>query len=137
MGPLGERHSGRESARRAHGTLEAVVTKLLLDADRPLKASEVRDQLAVRDQDALSYSTVVTILTRLYEKNVLTRERDGRAFRYAPVSDQAGLAARRLNAVLDDMTDRDAVLTRFVSGLSEHDEQLLRQLLDEPNRPES
>jgi predicted transcriptional regulator len=40
--------------------------------------------------DTLAYTTVVTILTRLFEKNALSRERDGRAYRYAPVADEAG-----------------------------------------------
>ena len=78
---------------------------------------------------ALSYSTVVTILTRLHEKGSLSRERDGRAFRYAPVSDEAGLAARRLSQMLDRSPDREAVLSRFVADLSERDEELLRSLL--------
>ncbi len=44
----------------------------------------------------LAYTTVVTILSRLHAKGVLDRERAGRAYRYAPVADQAGLAALRM-----------------------------------------
>lgn len=69
------------------------------------------------------------MLTRLYEKGALTRERVGRAYRYAPVADEAGLAARRLTDLLDRAADRDAVLSRFVEELSDHDEQVLRGLL--------
>src|SRR5258708_1377742 len=32
----------------------------------------------------LAYTTVMTTLDRLYKKNLLTREAEGRAFRYAP-----------------------------------------------------
>jgi predicted transcriptional regulator len=71
----------------------------------------------------------VTILTRLFEKNVLSRERDGHAFRYSPVTDEAGLAARRLTGVLDAVPDRRAVLSRFIEDLSDRDEQLLRSVL--------
>src|SRR6266536_923446 len=77
----------------------------------------------------LSYSTVVTILSRLHAKKALERWRDGRAFRYAPVADEAGLAARRLAAMLDKEPDRQAVLSRFVADLSESDEALLRRVL--------
>ena len=78
----------------------------------------------------------MTILTRLSEKGALTRERDGRAYRYAPVADEAGLAARRLTAMLDTATDRQAVLSRFVEDLSDRDERLLRDLLDtRPQQP--
>lgn len=104
---------------------------VLWSASQPLSPGEVREQLALgaADGDELSYSTVVTILTRLHEKGALSRERDGRAFRYAPVSDEAGLAARRLSQMLDRAPDREAVLSRFVADLSAHDEQLLRDLL--------
>ena len=128
--------------RRPSGTLESAVLAVLWDAGRALSPGEVRDRLAARTGEAdslstgsgatsgeLSYSTVVTILTRLYEKKSLARHRDGRAFRYAPVADEAGLAARRLAALLDNAPDRTAVLSRFVEDLSDRDEQLLRALL--------
>jgi predicted transcriptional regulator len=77
----------------------------------------------------LAYSTVVTILSRLRAKGVLTRRRSRRAYAYAPVADESGLAARRMRQVLDGEADREAVLEHFVSNLSERDEQLLRNLL--------
>lgn len=77
----------------------------------------------------LAYSTVVTILTRLHGKGVLSRHKDGRSFRYVPADDPAGLAARRLAQMLDAEPDREGVLTRFVSGLSGVDENLLRRVL--------
>lgn len=120
------------ATRRAHGTLESAVLAVLWDAGRPLSPAEVRERLAAQGQDGadeLAYTTVVTILTRLFEKNALARERDGRAYRYAPVADEAGLAARRLTALLDQVADRDAVLSRFVEDLTDRDERLLRDLL--------
>jgi predicted transcriptional regulator len=123
--------------RRAAGALEAAVLAVLWQASEPLSPGEVRERLAARDEQAvrggaeLSYSTVVTILTRLHEKNALSRERDGRAYRYAPVADEAGLAARRLTQLLDRVQNREAVLSRFVADLSENDERLLRELLSE------
>lgn len=119
-------------ARRAAGALESAVLAVLWDASGPLSPGEVRERLAhtqPADAAELSYSTVVTILTRLHDKRALSRERDGRAFRYAPVADEAGLAARRLSQLLDRSANREAVLSRFVADLSERDEQLLRDLL--------
>src|SRR5260370_33620846 len=43
----------------------------------------VRELLQDGYQD-LAYTTVMTTLDRLYKKNLLTREAEGRAFRYAP-----------------------------------------------------
>lgn len=147
MAPLRKAHPANAApvTRRAHGTLESAVLAILWKAGRPLSPAEVREHLTAqgesRGQDPgdaaeLAYTTVVTILTRLAEKGALTRARDGRAYRYAPVADEAGLAARRLTAMLDTATDRQAVLSRFVEDLSDHDERLLRDLLDtRPQQP--
>lgn len=124
--------------RRARGALESAVMDVLWQAGRALNPGEVRDLLASAasadlpdgsDGRDLSYSTVVTILTRLHAKKMLVRTRVGRSFQYAPQADEAGLAARRLTALLDDSADREAVLSRFVADLPDGDEELLRRLL--------
>ena len=116
--------------RRGAGELEAAVLSVLWEAGRALSPGEVQQALTGQaGGPELSYSTVVTIWSRLHAKKALDRRRDGRAFRYAPVADEAGLAARRLAAMLDKEPDRQAVLSRFVADLSGSDEQLLRGLL--------
>ena len=113
------------SARRAAGELESAVLGVLHAAGEPLSPGTVRERLG----SDLAYTTVVTILSRLHAKGVLERARAGRAYLYAPVADEPGLAARRMATVLAAEPDREAVLARFVSGLSESDEQLLRRML--------
>ena len=103
-------------SRRAAGELENAVLGVLHSAGAPLGGD-------------LAYTTVVTILSRLHAKGVLERARAGRAYLYAPVADEPGLAARRMATVLAAEPDREAVLARFVSGLSESDEQMLRRML--------
>jgi predicted transcriptional regulator len=116
--------------RRGPGELERAVLAVLWSADSALNPGEVRDGLQGAGAGDLSYSTVVTILSRLHEKGVLERRRKGRSFRYSPVvADVAGLAARQLTDVLDRHDDRAAVLARFVADLSDADEELLRRLL--------
>lgn len=124
--------NGAERARRGHGELEAEILALLWTAEEPLTAVDVQRRL---DGD-LAYTTVVTILSRLHDKQVLTRERSGRAYAYQPVADEAGLAARRMRRLLDSEHDRDAVLAQFVSNLSSDDERVLRRLLDRATRPD-
>jgi len=130
---VAQQDSGTGAPRRGPGELEQAVLAVLWEADGALSPGEVRDRLDA-GAGGLSYSTVVTILTRLHEKGALARRRDGRSFRYSPVADQAGLAARRLSALLDRQSDREAVLSRFVADLSDRDEQLLRHLLGRPAR---
>jgi predicted transcriptional regulator len=113
------------SARRAAGELEAEVLAVLQQADVPLTPGDVRDRIG----GDLAYTTVVTILSRLHGKGILDRRKSGRAFRYTPVADSPGLAARRMVRVLDAETDREAVLARFVGALTDTDEHLLRRML--------
>jgi predicted transcriptional regulator len=122
--------AGAAGSRRGAGELEAEVLAVLQSAGSALTPAQVRERLG----DPLAYTTVVTILSRLHAKGVLVRNRAGRAFSYAPVADEPGLAARRMRGVLEAEADREAVLARFVSGLSPADERLLRRMLaDQPD----
>jgi predicted transcriptional regulator len=114
-----------DGSRRAAGELESAVLAVLHAAGTPLSPGTVRERLG----GGLAYTTVVTILSRLHAKGVLDRARMGRAYLYAPVADEPGLAARRMATVLAEEPDRAAVLARFVSGLSASDERLLRRML--------
>ncbi|MEU4422457.1 BlaI/MecI/CopY family transcriptional regulator [Actinoplanes sp. NPDC024001] len=113
------------AARRRAGELESEILGVLVRAAGPLTPREVLDRLRL----PLSYSTVVTILTRMHEKGMAARHREGRAFRYAPLTDSASVTAERMTALLDTGTDRATVLRRFVDTLEPGDEDLLRRLL--------
>jgi predicted transcriptional regulator len=116
------------ASRRAAGALEAEVLSVLQEAGTALNPGQVRERLASQ-QTELSYSTVVTIMSRLHAKGLLARERAGRAFVYTAL-DAASLAAGQMSRALDAGADHHAVLTRFASTLSGRDARLLRQLLD-------
>jgi predicted transcriptional regulator len=121
------------SGRREPGELEAEVLAALWAADAPLTAGQVVDALG----DGLAYNTVQTILTRLHHKGAVRRQLTGRAHAYTPVLDEAGLAARRMRAMLDRGGDHAAILTRFVGTLSPDEERTLTQLLHPPGQPDS
>jgi predicted transcriptional regulator len=90
-----------------------------------MRPGQVRDALG----GDLAYTTVLTVLSRLFEKGEIVREAAGRGYAYSAPYDSAALTARRMAQLLKD-GDRATVLTRFVDGLSPGDEQLLRSLLD-------
>ncbi|MER7156251.1 BlaI/MecI/CopY family transcriptional regulator [Streptomyces lydicus] len=112
--------------RRPAGELEASVLAALWTAGVPLSPAEVQGALGGR----LARTTVTTILTRLHDKGVVSRSRAGRGFAYSPIQDSAGLTARRMRSELDKQDDRGTALARFVSQLTDEDEQLLRTLLE-------
>ncbi|MHA5054470.1 BlaI/MecI/CopY family transcriptional regulator [Streptomyces sp. SD15] len=119
--------------RRLAGELEASVMAVLWAADAPLTPGRVQTELA----SGLARTTVTTILSRLHEKGIAGRARQGRGFAYFPVQDPHGLTARRMLAELDRDEDRGTALARFVAQLGPDDERLLRDLLEPGVRRES
>jgi predicted transcriptional regulator len=111
--------------RTESGAREAEVLAALWAADRPLTPREVADAVG----HGLAYNTVQTILTRLYEKGAVQRERVGRAHAYTPLLDEAGLAARRMHTVLDRSGDFATVVSRFVGTLDAEQRRILAHLL--------
>ncbi|MGX9890167.1 BlaI/MecI/CopY family transcriptional regulator [Streptomyces sp. NPDC002276] len=113
--------------RRAQGALETQVLTVLHSAGTPVTAAWVQERLDAE----LAYTTVMTVLIRLLDKQAVTRRREGRSFVWSPAADEAGLAALKMRKVLDREQDRRAVLASFITALPEDDEQLLRALLDQ------
>ena len=111
--------------KRPMGALEEAVMEYLWSAGEPSSPREVHMAVA----PDLAYTTVTTILTRLWEKKRLTRERSGRAYLYDPVSSEAEHVAGNMQSSLIDALDRSAVLSQFVDSLSADDAEVLRRLL--------
>ncbi|NAS26972.1 CopY family transcriptional regulator [Herbidospora sp. NEAU-GS84] len=122
---------GDRDGRRPPGGLEAAILTALREAGRSLTPRQVRDLIAPEGE--LSYSAVVTTLTRLHKKKAVTRRREGRSHRYSALVEPADLVAQRMTALLQAEPDRSGVLRRFVDDLAAEDERLLRRLLDDPD----
>jgi predicted transcriptional regulator len=110
------------------GELEREVMELLWEAPEPLTGREVLDLLTPRRD--LAYTTVTTILDRLARKDVVVRERVGRAFTYAPTVGRDELTAGLLHEVLASAgDDRTAALVHFAETASDDDARALREAL--------
>ncbi|MEV5986285.1 BlaI/MecI/CopY family transcriptional regulator [Streptomyces sp. NPDC052051] len=116
--------------RRPAGELEAAVMAALWAAQEPLTPAQVQSELA----SGLARTTVTTILSRLHDKGIVDRARQGRGYAYFTVQDAAGLTARRMHTELDRDADRETVLARFVAQLDPGDEAVLRRLLEADGR---
>ncbi|TXC97350.1 BlaI/MecI/CopY family transcriptional regulator [Streptomyces sp. ISID311] len=127
----GEDRSGADGRRRAPGELENGVLAVLWAADGPLTAAQVNERLP----GDLAYTTVLTILSRLLEKGLVTRCKAGRGYTFAPARDEATHTAGQMRSLLEHGSDREAVLSRFVNELSADDERLLQRLLGEDQGP--
>lgn len=112
--------------RRPMGTLEADILDILWRADTPVTPAEVRDGL----DGELAYTTITTILTRLVDKGLVQRTRQGRGYTYAATVSEADLTASRMRSALASTTDRVATMNRFVDGLSAREAAALRAALE-------
>ncbi len=101
---------------------------VLWQASSAMSVREVLTELNRQRDSPLAYTTVMTVLSRLAERDVALRERAGRGYAYRPAAGSpAEIAVRRLLADYGD-----AALVSFVDHVSD-DEQLqarLRRLVD-------
>jgi predicted transcriptional regulator len=114
---------------RPFGELEAVIMELLWDAGEPRLVRDVVSDLQPRRP--LAYTTVMTVMDNLHGKGWLTRERDGRAWRYTPAMSRQTYAALLMNDALAGSADRAGALARFVEQIDAEDAEALAQALDE------
>jgi len=115
------------------GDLERSVMEALWDAgDGWLTVREVHDVLA-KDRD-IAYTTVMTVLDRMARKDIVEREREGRAWRYRPTQTRGAMTADVMRQALGEFaetskSERAAALVAFVGDASAADRQALRDAL--------
>ncbi len=102
----------------------------------PATVSEVLDALNRASQRKLAYTTLMTILVRLYQKGYVSRTHEGRHFRYAAVFAENALEAEIGRRELRRLIDRHgaSTLAGFAADLVGPDAPLadrLRAIADE------
>ena len=109
--------------------LENAVMDVLWDATTPLTPGDVQERLP--EERAVSYTTVMTVMARLWKKDRLERQRDGRAYAYSPTVTRTEHAAQRMEEILDTAGDRSNALARFAEQLSASERRRLLDYLEE------
>jgi len=96
----------------------------------PGTVSDVRDAVNDEQNSALAYTTVMTVLTRLYDKGFVARQRRGRSYAYEPVYSETELVDVLGRRDVDRLVERygDAALAYFVETLQDADPDLLRRM---------
>jgi predicted transcriptional regulator len=109
------------------GALEARVMEVAWRC-APVTAREVCDRLTGKQERA--YTTIMTTLDRLHRKRLLSREKDGIAWRYSPTVSrdefETALAGDLAAGILQD--HGDVALSAFVDAAAKVDEALLDRL---------
>lgn len=109
---------------------------LLWESSEAATANELREKLAEANPSAgtglgkgLAVTTILTVLSRLEKKGLVERERNIRPHRYRAITSKAEHTAELMHEVLGSVTDREAVLARFVGSVSVKEAETLRRLL--------
>ncbi len=93
--------------------------------------AEVRDRLP----DDLAYTTVLSLMRTMEEKQLVRRETEGRAHRYFPLVQARAVRRSALKQLVETVFEGapDLLLTQLVSDrrLSEADLRRIRRLIDE------
>lgn len=90
----------------------------------------VRDVLEALDSD-LAYTTVMTVLDRLAKKQLVTRTREGRAWRYSPAASREEQTAHLLRETLGELPapQRKQAMLHFLGDSSPDELDDLRAVL--------
>ena len=92
--------------------------------------AEVVDGLRRSQGREHAYTTIMTVIGRLHEKGVLTRERRGRQYIYRPTASEAELVDRLSGLAVDRVVERygTAALRHFAVRLADLDPKTRRRL---------
>ena len=112
---------------RGFGDLEAAVMEHLWARAAPATVREVHTDL-IRDRE-LAYTTVLTVMEKLFRKNYLRRAPQGRAHTYQPVISREAYVARLMREALTDSDDRAQALLHFVGQMTLDEAAALREAL--------
>src|ERR1700730_17436503 len=115
---------------RSFGELEAAIMDRIWSAEGPLRVREVHATL----RPERAYNTVLTVVEILYRKGWLTREKDGRAYRYRATASRADYTAGLMEEAFAASTDRLATLRRFVHRIDPAEAEELRAMLEAERR---
>lgn len=111
----------------ARGELEAAVLDVLWSRDAWMTPGEMHETIG--QPRGLAYTTVMTAMSRLWDKGRLDRRRRGRAFEYHPFISRSEYAADQMSVLLAQAGDSRSAIAHFVSQIdTESRTEFLRAL---------
>ena len=118
---------------RGFGDLEAVIMDRVWSHGAPVTVRDLFDEL--QRERAIAYTTVMSTMDNLHRKGWLTRERDGKAYRYTPVASREEYSAGLMREALAGAGDTEAVLSHFVAQMDGAESAALQAALQKVTPP--
>lgn len=131
---MGRRPKRRvDSAEQLLGPLEYATMRAVWQGS-PTTVRTVLERLnhSRAHDDALAYTTVMTVLGRLVDKGLLQRHRAGRGYEYSPRFSETELVAHMGQQEIAKVIERygsSLAMTQFAVVLGDADPDLLRELI--------
>lgn len=88
---------------------------------------EIFDELAT--ERSIAYTTVMSTMDNLHTKGWLSRQRDGKAYRYRASLTREQHSARLMREALDHGGSSELVLSHFVQNMDPHESASLQAAL--------
>lgn len=104
----------------------------LWSSHEPMSVREVREVIA--DRRDLAYTTVMTVLDNLHTKGWVTRQMEGRAYRYEPSQSRDAYSAELMREALDGSRNHATAFLHFVGSIEPEDAAELRLALLDHDR---
>lgn len=102
------------------------------------KTATVRSVLdSLQSERELAYTTVMTIMTRLTEKNILERKKQGKGYVYSPINSKQNFIQNMIRATMATIIDHygEEAMTAFLAeaeSLSQSEKETAVQQLQHP-----
>jgi predicted transcriptional regulator len=112
------------------GPLAAPIIEVVV-ARGEASVGEVVEDLEKREGRSHAYTTVMTIMSRLFERGLLAREKRGRQYVYRAANAEADLINQLSAQAVDRVIDRygSAAFRHFAMKLADLDPELRRRLI--------
>lgn len=118
----------KDGAGKVLGGLESAVMEVLWQK-YPISIRSVRDQLADEGRD-LSFNAIMTIMNRLCDKGIVSKEKQGRSYHYSPMCSQAEFSSSLLASGITSLFGDASLMTQvnFNDMSKELDPAVLKKL---------
>jgi len=115
------------------GELEQKVMDVLWESETPMKPLDVKKTL----KNKYAYTTIMTVLSRLYEKGYLKRNKNGKAYYYLPCIAKDKFAKNKLKKLFSNIlfNYKDLAISQFVDAIEDNPKELqkLKEYLKDKN----
>ena len=112
------------------GCLEQKIMNILWSSSVSLKPGEVQKKL----DDVYAYTTVMTVLKRMADKNLVSRQLSGKVFYYSPVDNKEKFIKNNLSGIYDNLVRSygKLAISQFVDVVKTNQKDLdsLKEFLD-------